>query len=511
MTEEFSRAREGGDDIAIRVANVSKTYGLWASPSARLNHALLRTVRRIAPPILGVRDAIDRKCTSIYREFHALEDVSLTVRKGESWGVVGLNGSGKSTLLKMISGNLRPSGGRIEVDGKVAILDYSSGLHGGFTGRENVYLKASVFGMSRREIERKLGSIIEFADIGDFIDQPVKTYSSGMVARLGFAIAAHVDADIIITDEALAVGDAFFVQKSMRYLHDFLKRGTFLFVSHSTNDVVSLCQNAIWLEAGRVMLTGPAKDVCQAYLAAGSRRISERYLERAGEDAAPSREGGTVVPAAGSPPRRARFTAAELARLNHYFEPPPAAATGTAAAAPAVYAVQREDAGRLFAERDVTAMGGARIVSVALLDAGDAAIVAVLGGEEVRLRAVIAAERDVPRPIVGFRLKNRLGLSLFADNTARVIHGPDWFLPAGQILVVEFVFRMPLLPAGDFVAEVAVADGLESDNARLDVRHEALLIRCATTGVRHGLVGVPLLGIEAWKESVKEEVLGDDR
>ena len=251
-----------------------------------------------------------------------------------------------------------------------------------------------------------------------------------MVARLGFAIAAHVDADIIITDEALAVGDAFFVQKSMRYLHDFLKSGTFLFVSHSTNDVVSLCQNAIWLEAGRVMLTGPAKDVRQAYLAAGSRRISERYLERAGEDAAPPREGGAVVPAAAAPQRRARFTAAELARLNHYFEPPSSVATGTAAAAPAIYEVQREGADRLFAERDVTAMGGARIVSVALLDAADAAVVAVLGGEEVRLRVVIAAERDVPRPIVGFRLKNRLGLSLFADNTARVIHGPDWS-PAG--------------------------------------------------------------------------------
>ena len=149
-----------------------------------------------------------------YHDFPALHDISFEIRKGESWGIIGVNGSGKSTLLRVISGNLMPSSGRVEVDGKVAILDYSSGLNGYLTGRDNIFLKGGIFGVITRGNQRQaLDSIIAFADIGEFIDQPVKTYSSGMAAGLGFAIIANVEADIIITDEALAVGDAFFVQK----------------------------------------------------------------------------------------------------------------------------------------------------------------------------------------------------------------------------------------------------------------------------------------------------------
>ena len=206
-------AQQLGDALAVRVDGVSKSYGLWSSPSARIQFPFINTMRRVTPAWLGMDSILEARTRQMYREFKALENVSLEIAKGESWGIIGVNGSGKSTLLKMIAGNLRPTTGRVEVDGKVAILDYSSGLHGGFTGRENVYLKASMHGMSRREIDEKFESIVSFADIGDFMDQPVRSYSSGMVARLGFAIIAHVDADIIITDEALAVGDAFFVQK----------------------------------------------------------------------------------------------------------------------------------------------------------------------------------------------------------------------------------------------------------------------------------------------------------
>src|SRR5262245_48931106 len=277
--------RAGGEAIAVRVHQVSKSYGLWSSPAARLKYPLLNTVRRALPSWFGAARIIEQRSRHMYREFWALRDINLEIKKGESWGVIGVNGSGKSTLLKMVAGNLRPTTGYLEVDGRVAILDYSSGLHGGFTGRENVYLKASMHGMSRREIDAKFVSIAKFADIGEFIDQPVKTYSSGMVARLGFAILAHVDADIIITDEALAVGDAFFVQKCMDFVRSFLKRGTFLFVSHSTNDVVSLCQKAIWLEHGRIRAIGSAKDVADGYLSSRSLQLSRQYLEQFDEAA----------------------------------------------------------------------------------------------------------------------------------------------------------------------------------------------------------------------------------
>ena len=162
------------------------------------------------------------------REFYALNNISFEIKKGESMGFVGVNGSGKSTLLKIISGNLRPSSGFVEVNGKVVILDYSSGFHGELTGRENIFIKASILGLTKKQINECYDSIVEFAEIGDFINQPVKIYSSGMTSRLGFAIIAHVNADIIITDEALAVGDIFFVQKCMRFIREFLKKGNFL-------------------------------------------------------------------------------------------------------------------------------------------------------------------------------------------------------------------------------------------------------------------------------------------
>ena len=168
--------------IAVRVSNLAKTYGLWSSPTARLNYPLLTMARQLAPMPRALAARLDRKRGQLYREFHALEDVSFEIRKGESWGFIGVNGSGKSTLLKVIAGNLRPTRGSVEVDGKVVILDYSSGLNGEFTGRENIYLKTSIFGLTRKEVDRRLQSITDFADIGDFIDQPVKIYSSGMVA-----------------------------------------------------------------------------------------------------------------------------------------------------------------------------------------------------------------------------------------------------------------------------------------------------------------------------------------
>ncbi len=196
-----------------------------------------------------------------------MENVSFELKKGETLGIIGRNGSGKSTLLQLIVGTLSPTSGSVDVDGRVAaLLELGAGFHPEFTGRENVFLCGTLLGLSHKEIDEQLDNILAFADISPYIDQSVKTFSSGMVVRLAFAVMAHVKADILVIDEALAVGDVFFVQKCMRFLRMFMDRGTVLFVSHDSAAVLSLCNRAVWLQRGRVACIGDAKTVCDRYV-----------------------------------------------------------------------------------------------------------------------------------------------------------------------------------------------------------------------------------------------------
>ncbi len=491
MTDQPAAGADADDsNLAVRVSGVTKTYGIWSSPKARLAHPVLTMAAQLMP-FSRLSRSLEFRTQHMYRDFHALHEVSFDIRKGESWGFIGVNGSGKSTLLKIISGNLRPSSGFVEVDGKVAILDYGAGFNGAFTGRENVYLKATIMGLSRKQIDERFDSIAEFADIGDFMEQPVKTYSSGMSARLGFAIMAHVDADIMITDEALAVGDAFFVQKCMAYIRSFLKKGTFLFVSHSVNDVVALCQKAVWLDHGRVRAIGSAKEVTEAYLSSISLKQSRRYL---GEDA----------PAAGAPVAELQeqpaegdivLTQPELARLMHARQP-------RVVKDPRLEYLNRSPWRNDIAipefDMDVTGfgVGGARIEGVSFADDTGATLGWIIGAEVAHLRIDVRAERDLQSPIVGFQVKDRLGQTLFADNTFLITQERPFFVRAGQVFRAEFKFQMPLLPAGDYVMRVATALGAESDHAMMHCVNDALSFRSTTSGARHGLVGVPMFQIK---------------
>lgn len=487
------------DQVVVRVSNVSKIYRLWGSPRDRLIHPLKRVLASLLPSWLRKVD----ESPHAYRDFHALHDVSFEIKKGESWGFIGVNGSGKSTLLKIISGNLRPSTGMVEVDGKVAILDYGSGFNGEFTGRENIYIKGSLLGLNNKQLDERLKSIEEFADIGEFIDQPVKTYSSGMTARLGFSIMAHVDAEILITDEALAVGDAFFIQKCMRHIRNFLKRGTFLFVSHSVNDVMTLCDHAVWLEHGRVIRVGKASEVCQAYLSSVERRNSEGFLaeesavaEAVPESAGERMQGERMESLPMTTVKQIRVSADALAALkNHYA---PAAAPDRLPPAKTTRIDIREHvAGAEDAlGTDGAAVGGGKIFSVTITDDEGRALHSVLGGEIVCLAVRAIAEKPIPRPIIGFQLKNRLGLSLVAENTFLATRDQDIGLQPGEIVSAQFRFIMPLLAVSEYVIRAGLADGVEDNNALIDVKHEALLLRCETSGTRHGWVGVPMLGIE---------------
>lgn len=236
-------------ELVVSLQGVSKHFPIYPSPMRRMLSLLFN--RNFGEPKI----------------VRAVQEVSLEIAKGETVAIIGRNGSGKSTLLQVLCGILQPTSGTVQVYGRVAaLLELGAGFSPEFTGRENVFMSAAVYGLSHEEIERKMPDILAFAEIDEFIDQPVKTYSSGMFVRLAFAVIAHVDADILVIDEALAVGDAYFTQKCMRFLRTFKQQGTLIFVSHDTHSVITLCDRALWLEKGNVQMLGAAKEVSEAYI-----------------------------------------------------------------------------------------------------------------------------------------------------------------------------------------------------------------------------------------------------
>ena len=245
------------NDIAIRVSNLSKRYEIYAAPRDRLKQFVMPRIRRI----------LGRAHKQYFNEFWALKDVSFEVRKGETVGIIGRNGSGKSTLLQIICGTLTPTSGSVETRGRIAaLLELGSGFNPEFTGRENVYMNAAVLGLSKAEIDQRYDDIATFADIGEFIEQPVKTYSSGMMIRLAFSVAINVEPEILIIDEALSVGDELFQRKCFSRIEAIRASGaTILFVSHSGSTIVELCDRAVLMDAGERLAMGSPKQIVGRY------------------------------------------------------------------------------------------------------------------------------------------------------------------------------------------------------------------------------------------------------
>jgi len=244
-------------DIAIRIQNLSKCYHLYDNPHDRLKQFVLPRFRRMA----------GKARKQYFREFWALKNVSFEVKKGETFGIIGRNGAGKSTLLQILCGTLTPSSGSVEINGRVAaLLELGAGFNPEFTGSENVYMNASVLGLSKEEIDMRFDSIIAFADIGEFINQPVKTYSSGMFVRLAFAIAIHVEPSVLIIDEALSVGDIAFQNKCVMKIRELRDKGmTLLFVTHDLSTLQLLCDRVVWLHCGEIVMIGDPVTVSQEY------------------------------------------------------------------------------------------------------------------------------------------------------------------------------------------------------------------------------------------------------
>jgi lipopolysaccharide transport system ATP-binding protein len=434
--------------LAVSVRGVSKTYRIYERPQDRLWQALPGGRQRYTP-------------------FNALHDISFDVRRGETVGIVGVNGSGKSTLLQIICGTMSATTGSVNTAGRVAaLLELGTGFDPGFTGRENVYLNAALFGLSRAEVDSRFDRIETFADIGPFIDRPVKTYSTGMVVRLAFAVVANIDADVLVVDEALAVGDAFFVQKCMRFMRGFMARGTLLFVSHDTGAVANLCDRAIWLHDGYLVMDDRATTVAETYLECLAEQTwgGERGSERADHI------------------RRLAATRA----ASQPSAPPPVQAEPVHAPTGHFEVLQSGVEGRSFGE------GGARITAVALLDEQDAPVVAVRGGDVVTVSVRASTRVRLSSPIIGFIVKDRLGQTLFAQNTFESHQGRVPELGPGDHLEARFTFIAPILAPGDYVIGVAIADGTQTEHIQHHWIHEAMVFRSVTRSVATGLMGIPM-------------------
>ncbi|KVE24294.1 ABC transporter ATP-binding protein [Burkholderia singularis] len=452
--------------IVIRASRVAKGFRSYDLPANRLKQAAFGAASRVLPG--ASREYARAKAASYGSVFWALNDVSFTVAKGETIGIIGRNGSGKSTLLQIVCQTLNPSSGSIETVGRVAaLLELGSGFDLEYTGRENVYLNAQLHGLTRRQVDERLDKIIEFADIGEFIDQPVKTYSSGMFVRLAFAVIAHVDADILVVDEALAVGDTFFNQKCLRYMDQFRKKGTILFVSHDTSTVKKLCSRVIWIDKGEVRLEGDPDEVCEAYL--------DAYF-----DTAPTVSDDGARPAPKRAALAAPVDAARDTRLATINRTP-----------------YRNDIEILRFEPHAASFGSgaARIVDVRFVDRENRPLAWAVGGEDVTLRVSAFINEDVRSPIVGFFFNDQLGQPLFGENTYLTYRDKRAPCGAGDTLVASFSFAMPVLPVGEYSVNVAIADGTQQDHVQLHWIHDALPIRVHSSSVANYLLAVPMLRV----------------
>ncbi|WP_417381384.1 ABC transporter ATP-binding protein [Gimesia sp.] len=444
--------------VAISLESVSKSFQIYEKPHHRLMQGLFRGKKQF------------------YREFKAVSNISFEIPQGETVGIIGRNGAGKSTLLQMICGTMTPTSGTVQINGRVAaLLELGSGFNPEFTGRENVYMNGAILGLTRDEVENRFDDIIAFAEIGDFIDQPVKTYSSGMYVRLAFAVIAHVDADILIIDEALSVGDALFTQKCMRFIRSFKEQGTLLFVSHDMGSVLSLCEKAVWLEKGIVKSSGEAKQVSEEYL---QYTLQETYHDEAS------------------------LVSTKPERQQKQESPQAQNSVSTKKKISSVAAYESEcKVTSNISNSSGWKTGEAEIVAVTLEDLNSDSEGALFkGGEQVKLSIYAKTYKDLENPILGFVVKDRLGQDLFGENTLPETNQNPISFRAGETLLGEFTFMLPMLPNGEYAVMASIADGNLYENIQHHYLHDALLINVSSSTIRWGLVGIAFENISLRKD-----------
>ncbi len=404
---------------ALRVEKVSKQYRIYERPGDRLKESLTRGLLRR------------------HKEFWALRDVDFEIEAGTTVGIIGPNGCGKSTLLQIISGTLAPTHGDVWHEGRIAaLLELGAGFDPEFTGVENVFMNAGLLGLSRRETELLFPAIERFAEIGPFLYQPVKTYSSGMYVRLAFAIAASVEPDILIIDEALAVGDAVFQHRCLRRINELHERGaTVLFVSHDAAAVRALCSRAILMKAGSVIADGKPSDVLHVY----QKIVMERELA----------------------------FETESAEVNATGETTPDYNLG-----PLSYAYRHGD-------------GSAEILGAELTDATQAQVEMAESGEPLKLRVLVRFRHEVESPVIGFLLRNSHGIHAYGTNTKeqQLDFGT---VKAGETLEVSFAFNC-WLGVDQYTISLAVHS---HEGQAYDWLDAALFLRVTSMSLTEGIANL---------------------
>ena len=408
---------------------------------ARLKSIGLHGIKHIARPAWHQLTAAQAR---YHRDFYALRDISLEVGEGEAVGIIGRNGSGKSTLLQIIAGTLTPTSGTVEVNGRAAaLLELGSGFNPEFTGRENVYMNGLVLGLRESEIDGRFDAIAAYADIGDFLEQPVKTYSNGMVVRLAFAVAAHVDARILIIDEALSVGDARFQLKCARTIDRYIEDGrTLLFVSHDLNSVNRLCTAAVLLEQGQIKALHTPRIVTNLYTKMmeddrGLGAINEELniLRDLPFDRTRRKDDQTRVASRTMADESGFERTSQVAREEHAMESEWANADG-----------------RSFSGHEFTVGGDtARIETIDILNAYAQPTGAFTSGDILIVRAQIRSFRDIPHPIFSVRIRDTKAMDIYGTNTLfKGISTPN--ISVGDIVEVIFKLTLNVLQGPYFVS-----------------------------------------------------------
>lgn len=417
------------NNTVIRTENIVKEYNLYARPQDRF------------------REAAGFRRKSLHHSFRALDGISFDVSRGETVGIIGTNGSGKSTLLKIITGVLKPTEGKLLVNGKIsALLELGAGFNQEYTGLENIYLNGRMMGYTRKEMEARVPAIIDFAEIGEFIRQPVKTYSSGMFARLAFAVAINVEPDILIVDEALSVGDLFFQNKCFRKFEELKSRNvTILFVSHDISSVRQMCSRVLWIEKGVQKTFAQSDQVCDMYM---DMRRTDMNHENAGM----------------------------ASHDSQYLSAAPAEASVT------FPGIEWKNSSILS--------GQLAIESVFLTDSSRRQVNYMEVDRQYAFHVVVRLAEDMDELILGIVVENNKGIPLYDFNnyinTGKVIRGKK-----GQVIEAVFRFTLPRIMKGTYVVSAAAARGTQKDHIMLTWLHGVAQLEVINPGYNSSYIEIP--------------------
>lgn len=492
LEEEDQGQEASNNNIAIRTKDLTKCFLLYDRPSHMLKQQLLGSVARV----------LGQKPPRYFREYWALKGLSFDIHRGEVVGIIGRNGAGKSTLLQILCGTLTPTSGEVKLCGRVAaLLELGAGFNPEFSGRENVYLNGAILGIGREEIDRHFADIEAFADIGEFIDRPVKSYSSGMYVRLAFAVSACIEPDILIVDEALAVGDAKFQAKCFRRFEELVARGTtILLVTHSIEQITRHCDRAILLEGGVVHLEGPPKDVANTYLDLlfGVERkadvVKDGDSQKKGNVERHDTKGATVAAGSGTLRQTGNMKlAGEGAKqtIEDHTQSP----DYSVLARRIIMRPEGSFEDRPGYNKDEYRWGSREVEIIDFMATANGVdhVVQFNTGEKALFIAWVRFRIDVYAPIFGLTIKTPDGVTVYGSNSRDFSGGPvTRSAKAGELVRVVFSVDMRI-GAGDFLISLGVAQEIGGGDVEpLDRRYDSILIHVARQSRCFGLADLDM-------------------